>query len=196
MSSRFRPREEPGLFDDLPLQQDPERRRAPVVTEEPRAKPTPESLPLFSDDAEPSPIDEVSHSESLPHVPFKARLAAGVIDLGVILGVMLAVWIGLWSLGVDLDLMGRVLVLVFLLPFSFLYQIFPLAFWGRTPGMARVGIVARSHDGEALSFSQAALRWLASVLTIAFLGLPLILTATTGQSLADRLSGSQILPAR
>ena len=125
-----------------------------------------------------------------------ARLMAGLLDVAVVLGVMLMVWVGLWWLGVDLDLVGRALVLVFLLPFSFLYQIFPLAFWGCTPGMAKVGIVARSRDGQALSFSQAALRWLASVLTVASLGLPLILTATTGRSLAERLSGSQTLLAK
>lgn len=204
MSSRFRPREEPGLFDDLPLQQSPPDRRTPVVGEGPKASPSldsppgpvPESLPLFSEDTEPLPEAPAARQASPTIVPAKSRLAAGLIDMGVVLGVMLAVWAGLWWLGVEVDLVDKALVLVFLLPFSFLYQIFPLAFWGRTPGMERVGIVARSRDGQALSFSQAALRWLASVLTVVFLGLPLILTAATGRSLADRLSGSQTLPAR
>jgi uncharacterized RDD family membrane protein YckC len=132
-----------------------------------------------------------------PHpAPFVAHLKAGLIDLGVVVAVMLAVWIGLWWLGVDADLLDRAVVLVFLLPFSFLYQVFPLAFWGCTPGMAKVGLVARSRDGQTLSFSQATLRWVASVLTVVAAGLPLILTAASGQSLADRLSGSQTLSAR
>ncbi len=198
MSSRFRPREEPGLFDDLPLQQDPPRRQTPVVAEKAKSPPTPapEPLPLFSEDDELTPVEAATRPASRPMGLTSARLMAGLLDVAVVLGVMLMVWVGLWWLGVDLDLVGRALVLVFLLPFSFLYQIFPLAFWGCTPGMAKAGIVARSRDGQALSFSQAALRWLASVLTVAALGLPLILTATTGRSLADRLSGSQTLLAK
>ena len=112
------------------------------------------------------------------------------------LAVGLVVWLGLFFMGVEVDLVGSGFLALFLLPFSFLYQIFPLAFWGRTAGMARVGIVARSRDGKSLSFSQATLRWFASLLTVCFAGLPWILTATTGRSLADRLSGSQTLPAR
>jgi len=193
MSSRFRPREEPGLFDDLPLQQDPPRRQTPVVSEKPKSppKPVPESLPLFSEDTDHTPVEGATGPAPRPVGLASARLMAGLLDAAVVLGVMLMVWVGLWWLDVDLDLVSGALVLVFLLPFSFLYQIFPLAFWGCTPGMAKAGIVARNRDGQALSFSQAALRWLASVLTIASLGLPLILTGTTGRSLADRLSGSQ-----
>jgi len=204
MSSRFRPRDEPGLFDDLPLQQSPRDRQTPVVGKSPEASPSldsppgpvAESLPLFSEDAEPLPVVDATRSSSSSIVPANTRLAAGLIDLGVVLAVMLTAWAGLWWLGVESDLVDKALVLVFLLPFSFLYQTFPLAFWGCTPGMARVGIVARNRDGQALSFSQAALRWLASVLTVSFLGLPLILMATSGRSLADRFSGSQTQLAR
>ena len=205
MSSRFRPREEPGLFDDLPLQQETPHSQTPVVTKESKAHPapkpppapTPESLPLFDEEATTAPpVDTASHQAARSIVPFEAHLTAGLVDLGVMLGVLLVIGVGLWWLDVDVDLVDRVLVLVFLMPFSFLYQIFPLAFWGCTPGMAKVGIVARNKDGQTLSFSQAALRWVASVLTVASVGLPLILTATTGRSLADRLSGSQTLPAK
>ena len=191
MSSRIRPREEPGLFDDLPLHEEPQ---------------TPESLPLFNDSPtqdqavpppQPTePVDAVTRPVWRPIVPINAYLSAGIVDLGVVLAVMLVAWLGLWWLGVDLDLVGRGLVVLFLLPFSFLYQVFPLAFWGSTPGMSRVGIVARNLDGQSLSFSQAARRWLASVLTVISLGLPLILTAVTGRSLADRFSGSLTFPAR
>ena len=204
MSSRFRPREEPGLFDDLPLQQEPPRRGDPAAAQQPAdpsvpkspPAPVPEPLPLFSEDAEAAAVEPVTRPAWWPTVQFAAHLEAGLIDLGVILGVMLAVWVGLWWLGVDVDLVDRALVLFFLLPFSFLYQIFPLVFWGCTPGMAKAGIVARSRDGQTLSFSQAALRWAASVLTVVTAGLPLILAAKTGRSLADRLSGSRSQPAK
>jgi uncharacterized RDD family membrane protein YckC len=205
MSADFRPRSEPGLFDDLPLHSDSPRRQTPAQAEgseatpaaSPSPPPTPESLPLFSnEDAAVEPSNAVTRPAWRPVVPFNAYLTAALIDLGAIVGVMLVIWAGLWWLDVDLDLVGSSLVLLFLLPFSFLYQVFPLAFWGRTPGMARVGLVARSCDGQSLSFSQAALRWLSSLLTLATAGLPWILTATTGRSLADRLSDSQTLPAQ
>ena len=96
----------------------------------------------------------------------------------------------------DIDLTGLAFLLLFFLPFSFLYQVFPLAFWGRTPGMARTGLVARGRDGRSLTFGQAGLRWLASVLTVLLLGLPVLSTQLTGRSLADRISDSQTLPAR
>ena len=129
-------------------------------------------------------------------MPFPAQLSAGLVDLGLVLAVGLVIWLSLYFMGVSVDLGDMGILAIFLLPFSFLYEVVPLAFWGRTAGMARVGLVARGRDGKSLSFSQAALRWVASVLTVCLLGLPWILTATTGRSLADRLSGSQTLPAR
>ena len=80
----------------------------------------------------------------------------------------------------------------FVLPcvaFSFLYHVVPLAFWGRTPGMASMGITARDLDGGGLSFGQAVRRWLATLVTAALLGLPGLL-ALTGRSASDRASGS------
>ncbi len=207
MSSRFRPREDPGLFDDLPLHQDPARPEKPPASQQGElperpgtSTATPERAPearsLFDERQEKPVVEEVTRPAFRPIVPFRAFLTAGLIDLCAVLLVMLAVWAGLRAMGVDLDLVGWGLILVFLLPFSFLYQIFPLAFWGRTPGMARVGIIARSRDGQSLSFSQSAMRWVASILTVATLGLPLIVTAVTGTSLADRLSGARTLPAK
>jgi uncharacterized RDD family membrane protein YckC len=211
MSSPPRPTQDPGLFDDLPLQQDtrrePEPPPAPQV-HKPRATKPPEepaeSLPLFTDapasrSAPASPPAEVFDAATRPAwrpvVPFPAQISAGLIDLGIVLAVGIVAWLGLVVMGVQVDLVGSGFLAIFLLPFSFLYQIFPLAFWGRTPGMARVGLVARGRDGKSLSFSQAVMRWLASLLTVGLLGLPWILTATTGRSLADRLSDSQTLPA-
>jgi len=78
-----------------------------------------------------------------------------------------------------------------LLTFSFLYTVVALAFWGRTPGGAAAGLMARSLDGRPLSFGQAARRWLAGLLTVAGAGLP-ALVALSGRSLGDRLSGSSM----
>jgi uncharacterized RDD family membrane protein YckC len=83
-----------------------------------------------------------------------------------------------------------------MLPFSFLYLVFPLAFWGRTPGMIKAGIVARSGDDQSLSFSQAALRWIAGIVSVLTLGLPLLLVKFTGQSLADQISRSRLVSAK
>lgn len=83
---------------------------------------------------------------------------------------------------------------LFVAIFSFFYAVIPLAFWGQTPGMAWAGIVARSPGGEALSFGQAARRWLGGWLTALLGGLPGLLLFS-GRSLTDRLSGSRTLAA-
>ena len=78
---------------------------------------------------------------------------------------------------------------VFVLAWSFLYFVVPLAFWGATPGMSWAGLVSRTAATEPISFGQSALRWLGTWLTWTLGGLPGLL-AWTGRSLADRLSGS------
>ena len=86
-------------------------------------------------------------------------------------------------------------VALFLLSFSFLYTVVPLAFWGHTPGMAWAGLDARGRDGEPLAFDQTARRWIGGILTLLLLGLPLLL-AFGGRSLSDLLSGSETLSSR
>jgi hypothetical protein len=81
---------------------------------------------------------------------------------------------------------------VFLLAFSFLYSVLPLAFWGRTPGMAWAGLVARAPGGVSLTFAQTARRWLGGLVTLALLGLPTLLAALGGRSLADLVSNSEL----
>lgn len=120
------------------------------------------------------------------------RLAASLLDGGVLLVVTAGAILGAFLLGVrwqadDLPALG-----MFLLVFSFVYSVMPLAFWGRTPGMALARVLSRGADGGPLTFGQTALRWLAGLLTVALAGLPLLLSlpALGGRSLADRLSGS------
>ena len=158
-------------------------------------------MPLFTQPAKteakaPDADDGRTRPAWRPSVPIQAQIAAGLFDLGVMLVVGLLLWLGLQALGVNPDGVGLAFLALFFLPFSYLYQVFPLAFWGRTPGMARCGLVARGRDGRSLTFGQASLRWLASVITALLFGLPLLSTQLTGRSLADRISDSQTLPAR
>ena len=166
-----KPPDTPGLFD-LPLDS---------VEKQLAAGPT---------------TDEASFTARDPVEPslasFSGRLVAGLIDVGVVAGVALTIALGTSAMGVELMLEDWPALLVFLLSFSFLYQVPPLAFWGRTPGMAWARLVVRARPNQPLTFQQAIIRWLGSLLTLAALGLPLLLTFA-GASLSDRLSRSSTL---
>jgi uncharacterized RDD family membrane protein YckC len=122
------------------------------------------------------------------------RLAAGAADLLVHAAATTLALAGSVYLGAAPALRDWPAVAIFVLSFSFLYTVVPLAFWGHTLGMTWAGLKAESLDGEPLSFDQTARRWLGALLTVAALGLPLLL-ALGGRSLADRLSGSRTLVA-
>ena len=122
------------------------------------------------------------------------RLLGGLADLAaqlIALGLAIAATHAL-GLVVTVDDWGPFGVLA--LVFSFLYWMVPLAFWGQTPGMAWVGHTARSSSGEPLSFGQTFMRWLGSIVTLAFAGLPLLI-ALTGRSFTDRISDSRTTAA-
>jgi uncharacterized RDD family membrane protein YckC len=184
---------EDQLLFDLPLDpaatvsSRPEPRRAPV---RPLVKAAPAPAP-------PAPIarDEDDQEADLPEEASDARaglgsrLAAGMADLLVHAAVLMLALIGTRLLGVRTTLADAPALGVFLLAFSFLYTIVPLAFWGHTLGMAWSGLISQNRDGEPLTFDQTARRWLGAVLTLAAAGLPLLL-ALGGRSLADLLSGS------
>jgi uncharacterized RDD family membrane protein YckC len=120
------------------------------------------------------------------------RVAAGAADLLVHVAVAVLALAGCRTLGVMPAVADWPAFGVFLLSFSFLYTVVPLAFWGHTLGMTWAGLTAESTGGEPLSFDQTARRWLGALLTLATAGLPLLL-ALRGRSLADRLSGSRTL---
>ncbi len=234
--------DEPGLFDDLPLQDQqksrtPEKGSEPVRTERIRSKPEAppptskssreeETLALFESiepkaapprsrpvpstpkptastqvtPPEPKKTSRRPETETRPvwnpTVTIGKRIVAGVIDMMAIVVVLIGVALGLRFLGVSIDKSTLPPLLLFVLSFSFLYYVFPLAFWGRTPGMARTDIVTKSRDGQTLSFSQAARRWLGTLLTLATLGIPLLFAGKSGDLPADRLSRSQTFPAK
>lgn len=122
-----------------------------------------------------------------------ARWRAGGLDLALHAALALALAVGSRLLGAPLEGIEMLGLAAFLAVFSFLYTVIPLAFWGRTLGMMRAGLVASGGDGAqgALTFGQTALRWTGGLLTVALLGLPSLLALLGGRSLTDRLSGSR-----
>lgn len=131
-----------------------------------------------------------SAARSREPAPLSSRYLAGLADLAVHLALSVALLFGSRFLGVEAGLGDWPAVVLFLLVFSFLYHVLPLAFWGQTPGMAWAGVAARARGGESLAFGQTARRWVGSLLTAALLGLPVLLAAGGRRSLADRLSDS------
>lgn len=84
----------------------------------------------------------------------------------------------------------------FALDVSFFATVVPLVLFGRTVGMSLAGIAARDDGaGRHLTPSEAARRWVGTLLTFAGLGLPLFWTARDPEAptLADRLSGRTLV---
>ena len=201
---------------DLPLfsQQEIPPREAPSEAEAPKktAKEAPETAPESAAEAAPeaasvaeappSPAPAVPEpgaaADEAPAEPlgaeepvsFGGRVLGGLADLAVHGGVLMLALLGQSLLGLTPSWEQAPAYGMFLLAFSFLYCVVPMAFWGQTPGMASLGLVVRTPEGENLTFPQTALRWAAGVLTLALLGLPL-LVALSGRSLGDRWSGSE-----
>ena len=203
--------DEPLLFD-LPLGPERGRSAAPAppapISERKRARPAPqEPKPparmepeLTFDDPEELLATSAAQPAGQPAGPagragLGSRISAAGADLIVHASVAVGVLVGCRLMGVHPILSDWPAVALFLLSFSFLYTVVPLAFWGHTPGMAWAGLDARSRDGEPLAFDQTARRWIGGILTLLFLGLPLLL-AFGGRSLSDLLSGSETLSSR
>lgn len=204
----------PGLFD-LPLDGPVEPGAAVEEPAEPEQAPEREPellelpvLPLAAPVREelrpspaarrpgPAPVEPSAAAAPTPTtVSLSARFLAGLADLAVHLALAVTLLFGSRLLGVPAGLDDGPALALFLLLFSFLYTVIPLAFWGQTPGMAWAGIAARTPAGETLTFGQTALRWLGGMLSVALLGLPVLIALGGGRSLADRLSGSRTVPA-
>jgi uncharacterized RDD family membrane protein YckC len=209
--------DDPGLFDDLPLRSGAHLGREPISAPEPPELPSPRSRPgeeprlrdartaegsLLLFDEEPPDKNSPRVSEATPasvegepltdrKTLARLRLLAGLLDLSVVVAVAISIIGCVAWMGVELSPLPGVPLALFLIVFSFLYCVFPLAFWGRTTGMACLGLRARSLDGRSLSFRQTAWRWLAGLLTVASFGLPLVLTLK-GSYLSDLLSKSDV----
>ncbi len=223
MSRRRDLEDEPRLFD-LPLDP-PQRVRDDLAGPRAAGRPAPaleappgvSQAPLFDAGDEPAeeafvPEAEAAGTErvlpvevlqvgseaprrALRRAPISARWFAGLADLAVHLALAVALLFGSRLLGVRAGLGDWPALVVFLLVFSFLYHVLPLAFWGQTPGMAWAGLAARTGDGESLTFAQTARRWLGALVTMALVGLPALLALAGGRSLTDRVSRSETFQA-
>ena len=143
----------------------------------------------------PAKIEAATEAEPSASVTIASRFRAAAIDAATMIGVLVLLLAGGAVMGAPVGLGSLAFYLPTWLLFSFLYHVVPLLFWGKTPGMVRAGLVARSAEGGPLTGTQAIGRWLAGQATLALLGLP-GLTALTGLSFADRVSGSVTLVAR
>ena len=206
------PEEEPLLFD-LPLSAPGSREEPDELPVTPRRSPPPEARRPAAPVATPIAPARASRSGPVPvpvaeveedAEPAKAasefagsgkRLAAGLADLVVHAAIGVLALLGCRGLGVRPDLREAPAFAAFLLSFSFLYTVLPLAFWGHTPGMAWAGITSHNtpQNGEPLTFDQTVRRWLGAILTSALAGLPLLL-AFGGRTLTDWVSGSATYP--
>jgi uncharacterized RDD family membrane protein YckC len=217
-SSRTPEDEEPSLFD-LPLETGgASRAERPAAPDDdpilPLASPAPRALPAAPNPqtarqpakqpAAPKPAAKpgsAARSAELEDLDGEApaardatpsakpRLLAGTADLLVHAAVAVAVIAGSRLLGATPKPSDWPAVALFVLTFSFLYTVLPSAFWGQTLGMAWANLIARGKDGEALTFDQAARRWLGALLTAATAGLPLLAT-NRRRSVSDLVSGS------
>ncbi len=159
--------------------------RAPLATARAAPGASPDGARLYGQEA-------AAPTEPAP-ASITDRAGAGLLDLAVLLGVAMLLAAGVLALGARPPVDTWPAAVLFFLPFSFLYVVLPLAFWGRTPGMTWAGLVARGPADQPPSFRQATLRWLGALLTLALAGLPLLLTLADGRSLTDRLSGTRTL---
>ncbi|MFQ5349398.1 MAG: RDD family protein [Thermoanaerobaculia bacterium] len=201
--SHRRPADEDLLFD-LPLDSTQDA-PAPEIEQPPLPLEELETAEVLLEEVVPdSHVDELAPADDPalsvrppaggpPVATLRQRAAAGLTDLGVCAAVMVMLLVALLAQGLRPALPDWPAGVLFLLTFSFLYAVLPLAFWGRTPGMALIGLKATTPDGRPLTFRQAVLKWLGSVLTVALVGLPLLL-ALGGRSLSDLLSGSLTRP--
>lgn len=191
-----------SLFDDEEIAEEAAPGARPRPPSEPRrsAVPRPAPAPEWEEEPAPGPrpAPDPEHDPGAwraagpARVTLASRFLAGLADLAIHAGVAVLLLLGARLLGVAAGYEDWPAVVLFLLVFSFLYSVLPLAFWGQTPGMAWAGLVARAPGGVGLTFGQTARRWLGSLITVALLGLPTLLAALGGRSLADAMSGSEL----
>jgi uncharacterized RDD family membrane protein YckC len=194
----------PGALDDEePILDQPRRAprasRAPAPPPEPLAA-QPSRSPRSPKGSRPVPVPDPEplddEEETSPRSEFAGRgerFAAGGADLLMHAVLLVAALLGVRALGVRPSLTVWPAFALLLLPFSFLYTVLPLAFWGHTLGMAWRGITSRNRDGEPLTFDQTVRRWLGAIVTMAALGLPLLVMGGR-RSLTDVISGSASYP--
>jgi hypothetical protein len=161
--SRRQPAEE-GLLFDLPLDRTPADARVAEDAEQPALPlaeeqvPQPPEEPAFdSRDDEPLPVDAPPAGARRPTTPpagvtLRQRAAAGVADLGACAAVMVVLLVALLAQGVRPALSDWPAGALFLLTFSFLYAVLPLAAADVSPGgpqVAGIGVDGRVDRAAA-----------------------------------------------
>ncbi len=150
---------------------------------------------VFESTSEPDPAGETKvppfAGRSASEPPVSSRFLAAILDLGTVAAGVAVALAAAALLGARPHPAAWPPFVLFGLCFSFLYTVVPLAFWGKTPGMAYAGIVSRGKDGLPLTIPQTVLRWLGQMIVYAGAGLPALL-ALSGVSLSDLLSRSRV----
>ena len=179
MTAARRGREQATLFE-LDLDEEAPPQEEPI------------ELPLLAP-SEPRPAPPMAALATT--APFRARLFAGLVDLGVHVAVAALALGGARLLEVRPELPQQLAPFaLLLLVFSLFYSVVPLAFWGKTPGMAAVGLVCQAGDDLPLTFAEALRRWAGELVTVLLLGIPgLLALGGERRSLADRWSGSSLV---
>jgi hypothetical protein len=204
---------ESGIFDPPARTRKPPAKRKRSSSRPSKATPPepdqrPIDLPLFSDNlspAAPATGNEIEATQPQPEteprfpvsrpVAFRRRVAAGIADLCVHAAALAAALAAMQLVEIPLYRSQWPALGLFLLVFSFIYHVIPLAFWGHTPGMIWAGLVARGANAERLTFGQTGLRWIGALITVCAGGLP-ALPAIWRRSFADWLSGSRVSDCR
>jgi uncharacterized RDD family membrane protein YckC len=194
MPRQSKNRDEPPLLFDLPLAEPapehPSSGRRPPIPPPDLELATEVDLPVRTGPVPvPSAGPRVAQPKRQGFVPRRSRLLAGLGDILVHAAVVVAAAVGARLLEVEAALADWPAFAALLLSFSFLYTVIPLAFWGHTPGMAWAGLSTHNPGGDPLTFDQTFRRWIGGLLTLALLGMPLVL-APGRRGLSDWLSGS------
>jgi uncharacterized RDD family membrane protein YckC len=185
-----------SMLFDLPLVSEPELANKPrpdtrveIEIDEAEQISLPEGGPELESEAGAGPFEDAGETSS---GRLQRRFVAGAIDAGAIAGALLAMVVGTAAIGIRPALADWPSYALVGLVLSFVYAVFSLLFWGKTPGMQRNGLSASSRDGSPLNIGQALLRWLGGICTVLLLGLPTLFDLRGGGTLTDRLSGSQV----
>lgn len=156
----------------------------PAAAPAPKPEPEPEQIAL--------PGESEHSSAASAGGDVRRRLVAGLLDLAVDGAAVLVAIAGAAALGAPPRLAQWPAYALVGLTLSFVYAVYSLSFWGRTPGMARARLSARTANGGPINFGQAVGRWLGGVVTVGLLGLPILLLVRGHASLADALSGTRL----
>lgn len=128
--------------------------------------------------------------------PLPARAAAFAADAAlVLLLAAVALLAGTAGRGQSLKIEGLAWTAVFAVYLSFFATAVPLILFGKTVGMSLTGLTARGDKGTPLTAAESSRRWLGTILTLAGLGIPLLVTRGNREapSPGDRMSGRPLV---